>query len=75
MDLKCKSKCEHFPPEKLKLMFFSGNQILSTQNEKLTFERTYSEESVNKLRKVNAELRVGTDQCENMLVFVSTLQV
>lgn len=45
------------------------------QNEKLTFERTYSEDSVNKLRKVNAELRVGTDQCENMLVFVSTLQV
>lgn len=32
------------------------------QNEKLAFERTCSEESINKLRKVNAELRVRTDQ-------------
>lgn len=33
-----------------------------TQNEKLTFERTCSEDNINKLRTVNAELRVGTDQ-------------
>ncbi|XP_049906412.1 inositol 1,4,5-triphosphate receptor associated 2-like [Epinephelus moara] len=35
---------------------------LEDKNEKLTFERTCSEDSINKLRKVNAELRVGTDQ-------------
>lgn len=29
------------------------------QNEKLTVERAFSEESMNKLRRVNAELRVG----------------
>lgn len=34
----------------------------STQNEKLTLERTYSDDSINKLRKVNTELRVGAEQ-------------
>lgn len=44
-----------------KLMFFSCNMFVTAQNEKLTFERTCSEDSVNKLRKANTELRVGTD--------------
>lgn len=35
--------------------------FLSPQNEKLTFERSCSEDSVSKLRKINAELRVGAD--------------
>lgn len=29
------------------------------QNDKLTFERTCFEETLNKLKKVNTELRVG----------------
>lgn len=32
------------------------------QNEKLTVERAFSEDSLSKLRKVNAELRVGKDE-------------
>lgn len=32
------------------------------QNEKLTVERAFSEDSMSKLRKVNAELRVGKDE-------------
>lgn len=31
------------------------------QNEKLTVERAFSEDSMSKLRKVNNELRVGQD--------------
>lgn len=33
------------------------------QNEKLGVERAFSEDSANKLRKVNAELRVGREEC------------
>lgn len=47
---------EPFPLEELKWMLF-----VSPQNEKLTFERSCSEDSVNKLRKINSELRVGVD--------------
>lgn len=32
------------------------------QNEKLGVERAFSEDSTNKLRKVNAELRVGREE-------------
>lgn len=49
--------------EKVVLKRFShaGPIKISTQNEKLTLERTYSEDSVNKLVKVNTELRVGAE--------------
>ncbi|XP_071344591.1 inositol 1,4,5-triphosphate receptor associated 2-like isoform X3 [Trachinotus anak] len=40
---------------------------LEDKNEKLTFERTCSEESVNKLRKVNAELRAELEKTLVML--------
>lgn len=46
----------------LKRLSHVGPIKISTQNEKLTLERTYSEDSVNKLVKVNAELRVGAEQ-------------
>lgn len=35
--------------------------IYPPQNEKLTVERAFSEDGMSKLRKVNAELRVGKD--------------
>ncbi|XP_056236667.1 uncharacterized protein mrvi1 isoform X1 [Seriola aureovittata] len=40
---------------------------LEDKNEKLTFERSCSEESVNKLRKVNAELRAELEESLVML--------
>lgn len=36
--------------------------IYPPQNEKLTVERAFYEDSMSKLRKVNAELRVGKDE-------------
>ncbi|XP_070688199.1 inositol 1,4,5-triphosphate receptor associated 2 [Pempheris klunzingeri] len=40
---------------------------LEDKNEKLTFERTCSEDSINKLRKVNAELRAELEETLVML--------
>lgn len=37
--------------------------IYPVQNEKLTVERAFSEDSMSKIRKVNAELRVGKEFC------------
>lgn len=60
-----------FAVEKQWFSSFNNIFLVSTQNEKLTFERTCWEEGINKLRKVNAELRVGTDHWNTCYVFVS----
>nr|XP_046243711.1 uncharacterized protein mrvi1 isoform X2 [Scatophagus argus] len=41
---------------------------LEEKNEKLTFERTCSEDSINKLRKVNSELRAELEETRVMLM-------
>ncbi|KAM7424174.1 hypothetical protein PAMA_000492 [Pampus argenteus] len=86
--LKMHTKCKIWGTKKfdvLEVKIFLGPQSneveclkvhirrLEDKNEKLTFETTCSEDSINKLRKVNAELRFSNDRYDRHCISPQSL--
>lgn len=59
---RLEDKVRLFPTNICLSLHVIETEIDPPQNEKLTVERAFSEDSMSKLRKVNAELRVGKDE-------------